>query len=283
MLICNKLEEIQNDQNVIEAVRKSFLPQEYQQHFSHFLSVLLQSAETNSNRADHGKRYSSKLKLFASYLFLYGGRSLYKILSTNLKNSLPSLKTVNRTVSSQFDYKEDELRVEELSIYLRLKKYNTNIWIQEDQTRINGRIQYWIKTDQLVGFVLPLNSNGLPKKNCFLASTASDIKNIFSKNDISTYVNVIVAQPMQENAIPFCIASYGTNNKFSAENVMHRWDFIKNSCESYGIIVQGFSGDADSRILRTMNTKTFTLQKNIHLPWFFVSTYTLFSFYINLK
>lgn len=265
-----ELSNMQNRDDVKEAVLSS-LPEDLRDCFTHFLDVLIKHAIKNHGRFKEGRRYDSKLKLFAAYLYLYGGRSLYEILSTNLKLGLPSLKTVNRTVRAEMDYKEDDLRIEELLLYLDLKKYPRNVCIEEDQTRVKGRIEYWSKTNQLVGFVLPISANGVPEKNCFLATSASTIKNVFLKNTMSSYINVVVAQPMQDGAYPFCIASYGTINKFDANEVNSRWDHISNRCRSYGITVDGYSGDADSKILRTMNVRTFIDIRNLDLKWFFVN------------
>lgn len=272
VFIRNEICSVQHIPEVQRAVSLSTLPEYIKQNFGHFLNVLLEHAMKNIGRTKNGNRYGSKLKLFAAYLYIYGGRSLYMDIAKNLKRSLPSLRTVNRTVSAHMDYKEDDLRIEELSIYLDLKKYPNKVWIEEDQTRIKGRIEYWSKTNQVVGFVLPITENGLPAKNCFLATSASTIKDFILNNAMSTYVNVLVAQPMQDGAYPFCIASYGTINRFDTRQVLNRWDHIHATCSSYGITVEGYSGDADSKILRAMKIRT--LEENIDndLPWFFVSS-----------
>lgn len=271
VFIRNEFVSIQDHPQIKQTLLLSTLPDYLKQDFGHFLNVLLEHAEKNKRRQKNGYRYGSKLKLFAAYLYLFGGRKLYEDIAKNLKTSLPSLRTVTRTVSAHMDYKEDDLRIEELSLYLDLKKYPRKVWIEEDQTRIKGRIEYWSKTNQVVGFVLPTTGKGLPANNCFLATSANTIKDFFLNNAMSTYVNVIVAQPIKDGAHPFCIASYGTINKFDTRDVLNRWDHISATCNSYGITVEGYSGDADSKILRAMNIRTFKENMNNDLPWFFVS------------
>lgn len=57
---------------------------------------------------------------------------------------------------------EGQMRCKELCEYLDNLKAVKKVWISEDGTAITARISYDPKTNQLVGIVLPLNSNGCP-------------------------------------------------------------------------------------------------------------------------
>lgn len=90
------------------------------------------------------------------------------------------------------------------------------------------------------------------------------MKALFLENTTSTHVNAIMAQPMQEQATTFNIASYGSINKFTFTDVLRRWDFIKEQCALYGITVDGYSEDGDSKILRAMKMfQNFIKKKDI--------------------
>lgn len=47
---------------------------------SHFLKALMEAADGNYNKHDKGNRYNETLKLFASYMFVLGGRNTYETL-----------------------------------------------------------------------------------------------------------------------------------------------------------------------------------------------------------
>ena len=83
----------------------------------------------------------------------------------------------------------------------------------EDATRIICRVAYDAKTNRCVGFVLPVN-NGLFEVDSFLAISFDAIENMFAKH---TAAYVYMAQPLDNNIPPFCLACFGTNNKFTTE------------------------------------------------------------------
>lgn len=57
---------------------------------------------------------------------------------------------------------EGELRCKELAKFLDDHKTKKDIWLSEDATAIVQKISYDPKTNQLVGIVLPFNSEGSP-------------------------------------------------------------------------------------------------------------------------
>lgn len=89
---------------------------------------------------------------------------------------------------------------------------------------------YDSKSNELVGFVLPLEKNGMPKPSSFKARSAGEIENHFLKSGqaISSYVFAIMAQPLIPGYPPFCLMIYGSDNKFTAEEVNKKWKFIKD-------------------------------------------------------
>lgn len=87
------------------------------------------------------------------------------------------------------------------------------------------RIEYKPDTDQIIGFVPPLlGSTGLPATNGFPATSASIVKNYFDCNadNKARSVYALVAVPLTNKATPYVVAIFGTNNRFSFENVLTR-------------------------------------------------------------
>ena len=94
--------------------------------------------------------------------------------------------------------------------------------IGEDATRIICSVEYDSKTNRCVGFVLPLKG-GLPVLESFLAISFDAIQVMFGNHAISRYAYVYMVQPLDHNVPPFCLACFGTNNKFtrSIEMAVH--------------------------------------------------------------
>lgn len=84
-----------------------------------------------------------------------------------------------------------------------------------------------------------------------------------------------MAQPLVNGAPAFCLTIFGSNNKFSAEDVLTRWNYLKNELKNYGISVMGFSADGDPRCLKAMKLKANlpnTSQDTPYAPYFQVSS-----------
>lgn len=66
---------------------------------------------------------------------------------------------------------------------------------------------------------------------------------------------------------PFIISSYGTNNKYTAVDVLKKWMFMYDECKKKNINVVGFSADAEPRNLKAMQLSLgfFTKTPNIDL------------------
>ena len=124
--------------------------------------------------------------------------------------------------------------------------------ISEDATRIITRIDYDSESDRLVGFVLPCNDQGLPLVDSFLATTFESIQNMFETNQRSKYAYIYMAQCLSKRVPPFCLACLGTDNCFSAPDVLNRWKYIYVECDKRKISVVSFGSDGDSRNLRAM-------------------------------
>lgn len=107
------------------------------------LNALCKASISNScSKSTHSNRYDESLKKFCVFLYFVGGRLLYETLQANLINSLPSITTLNRFISSKKgNVVEGEYRFLQLKEYLEKNKLPLSVWISEDATRITGKIE----------------------------------------------------------------------------------------------------------------------------------------------
>lgn len=111
------------------------------------------------------------------------------------------------------------MRCEELLNYMQRMKLDLKVWLCEDATGLNVKVEYNPSTDQLIGIVLPINSQtGMPEPFTFLARSAEDIQKC-SEKSLSTLVYVVLAQPLVPGLPAFVLQIFETNNKFLATNV----------------------------------------------------------------
>lgn len=216
-------------------------------HF--FLNKLMSAANQNVNRKKGGYRYDNSVKKYASYLRMIAGPLAYETIQKNLPCSLPSLSSTNRYIQkSNCRITEGVLRSEELLNFLNERKLEKAVTLSEDATRIVGQVQYNVKTNQITGFVLPINNkNGMPVPFSYPARSADEIMEYFDReHSVSPLVNAIMAQPIG-NGPPFCLMIYGSDNKFTSDDVCKRWKFIINELKQLNIYVIAFSSDSDPR------------------------------------
>lgn len=100
------------------------------------------------------------------------------------------------------------------------------------------------------------------------ATSAEKICSFFEKCDTSNYVYCIMAQPLCDNASVFCLAMFGTNNKFTASQVLKRWEWMERKLKEEDIEIVGFSSDGDTRLLKAMNFRVITLLPTKSWKWF---------------
>lgn len=212
---------------------------------------LIQNAEHNYQKASKHRRYSEVI------LFIYSGPLAYNYIQQNMPTALPNLRTLQTRVNKDYSIiKDGEFRFNQLLHYLQKHSYPKIIAVGEDATRVISRIDYDSCTDQLVGFVLPVDGNGLPIQNSFTASSVDVIENHFLNGNVAKYAFTYMAQPLSRNASPFVLACFSSSNQFTAELVLQRWRHIQVECAKLGIHVISFSADGDSREMKSMRVST---------------------------
>lgn len=214
-----------------------------------FLDKLRKSADKNLNRAEAGYRFDDDIKDFAAYIRMLAGAKAYQTMHRNMELAIPSLSSLDRFIRQTKDVLiEGQLRLQELLTYLQDRSLPLVVSLSEDATRIDGRPQYDSKTNEILGFVLPLDENGMPVPHSFPARNAIEIFGHFKTQETAHFVNVVMAQPMG-NFAPFCLLLFASNSKYTARDVYSRWNYITNELKKVGIGVLTFSSDSDPRFV----------------------------------
>lgn len=248
------------------------------------IEILLKTKNNNKNKKLHGRRYEGNLKKFTLYLYLNGGKFTYENLTKNFDGSFPSLSTVKNLLSSISTMLESEVRIEHLYKFIIQRNFQLVVWISEDQTKVVEQVVYDTKSNRLLGFVSTLDSNGFPNEMNFVATSAYTIKKHFDNGIRAPYVNIVMAQPLNSNASAFCIAAYGSDNKFNYKDVGNRWKFLEDRCLQKQIKVLGFSTDGASQFMKNMKEESeLGISLDTKQPWYKVTkciSHTLSLMYI---
>lgn len=163
-------------------------------------------------------RYDKDLKLFATYLYIVGGKLTYQTLAANL--SLPSVSIVSRQLKKAVPpIIEGEIRIAELKVFLKSSNLPMKVWLSEDATRISNKIQFDPSSNQIVGLVLPLNDDGIPTTFTFAVSHVEEMDRNITSIEKSNYAYVLMVRPMKTDSPSFCLSIFGTNNKFKTFQV----------------------------------------------------------------
>lgn len=221
---------------------------------NYFLEMLQKTANRNSSFKPGGYSYGLEIKRFASYFRMICGKFAYETIQSNLQSAIPSISAVDKYIqASNCDVFEGVPRCNELQIYLKDNNLPLAVHISGDATRIVGRVEYDAKTNQIMGFVLPIKAdNGLPIPFSYPAESADAILAHFSReNRVSSFVNVVMAQPLG-NVTPFCLLVYGSDNRYSATNVADRWKTLKEKLATLNIQVLSISSDSDPKFNAAM-------------------------------
>lgn len=128
---------------------------------------------------------------------------------------------------------EGEIRAKQLFEYLEHLNLRKCVWLCEDATGINSRIQYDPITNQLIGLALPINSiTGMPVSFSYVFKSL-EAAQMFINKPKSSLVYVVLAQPIMQNVPPFVLQIFGTDNKFTSVNVVNRWKHTTQELEKY--------------------------------------------------
>lgn len=120
----------------------------------------------------------------------------YKTLQANAVGLVPSISSTDKYIyRPNHVIFEGELRCDELLVYLKDRKQPLWVSLSEDATRIENRVQHDSRTNQLIGFVLPINKeNGMPRAFVYKDRSADEMVEHFTNGTpVATFVNTIMA------------------------------------------------------------------------------------------
>ncbi len=221
------------------------------------IESLMSAAQRNINRPSNGYRHDDMTKAFAGYMKMIGGTLAYETLHANLPLCLPSRSTTNKFINdNKPSIIEGKLRTEELLNYLKERDLPLRVSLSEDATQTNSWASYDPATNQIVGFPLPLDDTGMPIPYSFMARNVKEIQEHFKYNVTSSTAYVQMAQPLSQSTPPFCLLTFLTDNRFTAETVLSRWNFTTQELQRAGIKVDNYASDGDSRQTKVMKFKS---------------------------
>lgn len=131
-------------------------------------------------------------------------------------------------------------------------------------------MQYDKKKNEYTGFCFPIGKDGIPHST-FQANNVQDISNYYDRFDKSSFLYVVMAVSLDPNkkSPSFCLAAWGTNQKFTSTQVDKRLKTTVNELEKFGIEVLGWSGDGDTRILKVQRQYTGFSEVSYMSEYFF--------------
>jgi hypothetical protein len=143
------------------------------------------------------------------------------------------------------------LRTSELKEMLLKNNFPLEVIISEDSTKTVETVEYDIVKNKIVGLVMPLNEGtGMPEYDSFLVKNPSQMKELIETKSKASYIHTVLAKPPIEGAPSFILLMFGTDNKFTNQDVLRRLNFIKNNLNDAGITVLGWCTDGDTRFLK---------------------------------
>lgn len=120
-----------------------------------------------------------------------------------------------------------------LAKYLTERNAGSDIWICEDGSGLVPKIIYDPTNDQLIGMTLEIDDDtGCPKRFEFTTRDEEEIKK-YCKMTKSTHIYLILAIPLKEGIPPYVLQLFGTDNRFTARNVLKRWQHIIKELKKY--------------------------------------------------
>lgn len=272
------------------------LRKESNQHDLSLLSAFVENVTVNLQLRQNNLRYSDLIRQFALSLYLLGGRNCYEFARLNITGLLPSLTTVQAQIaSSKYErIHEGTFHFDSLVQFLSIGGCKV-CFCAEDATGVIQKVTYDASMKTFVGFVARLE-DGRPQAAYFRTDSYQELQGWFAQQKKATLLNIHVVQGLPSthgpSPVPFVLAAYGTDNCFSADDVLTRWKWMFDEILKNGIRILGFSTDCDSRYLRSMRIASgfFTtvdpsIRKHpsafdIHIPlswhWFFLHPKQLF-------
>ncbi|XP_021709428.1 uncharacterized protein LOC110679341 [Aedes aegypti] len=112
-----------------------------------------------------------------------------------------------------------------------------------------------------------MDSNGLPVRNLFKANTPYKMASDLKSYPVGNYAYVQMAIPLSKEAAPYVIYHACSNNKFSYNDVLNRWNYTESLLKSHGITVLANASDGDTRLMKAMRIRAGFDRPCTPSPW----------------
>ena len=218
------------------------------------LYKFIENTFSNLTQPKSRYRYQDHMKSFALTIFLLGGRNLYSFIHLNFPGSLPNITTLQKTIAeSSQGIVEGNFRYTFATQHL-ISKRSEYVFCSEDCTAVIPKVVYDSRSNTFIGFSLPL-FNGFPQVECYSTSSFQQLEDWFLTKTQSKLLNIHIIQPVSSqanDASPYLLAVYGTDGRYTSNDIISRWKTIFDKFREKGIRILGYSTDCDPKYLRAM-------------------------------
>lgn len=246
-----------------------------QAHTGSILNLLTACEARLAGIHPRGRRYTDKELDYFTYKYVQCGKSAYEFehansVSPDIRTCQQHLKKMSRNV------KPDCLRLPEFSRYLELNDLPRVFVLSEDATRISGGVSYNSIKDEIYGLVPPVDTNGMPIRNFFVASSPAQVKEFLQRYPVGRNLYVTMAQPLKSGSEAFCLMFTCSDNRFTTKDVLRRWKHTEEECKKLGILMICRASDGDPRLVQAMmNRMRIPIKDENRIgEWFFADCST---------
>jgi hypothetical protein len=196
------------------------------------LQQLLDLVDSESSK--YGTRYPESVKDISLYFYITGGRSVYETLYAN--STIPCSRTVqDHHHKSFYRYDEGIPNIKPLSEYVKNNNCSKFLVLSEDGSKLTENVTYCCRTNKIYGLKIPLGPDGLPVPDYYIVDCAEKMRDQIDNCQLSSYVYVMMAKSLTPNSTPFCLLAFGTDNTFTAEDVLNRWKTVNEELQKHDL------------------------------------------------
>ena len=133
------------------------------------LTRMMNQALKQAGKKSRGLRHDDPvLEHFCLSIWILGGRRVHEIFNTNFPESFPSPTTIHqRLLRFDLSVNEGSLNIAAVKDFLIANNAPLTVCLSEDATGVGGRVEYYAKTNSLIGFCGPPQQKWFSRSKCF--------------------------------------------------------------------------------------------------------------------
>ncbi|CAF1648724.1 unnamed protein product [Rotaria magnacalcarata] len=240
----------------------------FEENSNSFLKDFINNIASNKKKSKNNYRYSTSVQSFSQALYIMEGRNAYEFVRLNLSGAVPSITSIDSFISKAGGkIMEGEFRYDTLHHLQTSNNYQLAV-CSEDCTGVIQKIVYDAPTNTFIGFSTPLD-RGIPVPQYFQTDSYEQLKVWFENEDKSSLLNVHMLELLttsKSSSSSFLLGAYGITSKFNSIDVLRRWLWIFEHCQTSNIRILAFSTDCDPKYLRAMRLITGFFAKLPNIP-----------------